>query len=542
MASNLDFREFPLIKSLREKGLKTTVAETLDDVVFRLTPGINIGELRGMLRGDPPGRPNPRLRPHADGAILHMRPGYYNELVTGLYPTFRLGWLSVYFFLLETLTGIFLMVFYAPSGRTAYHDMLTILSNVPFGQFTRDLHRLGAEAMVIIVAAHMLRTFLTASYKRPRGFTWATGVLLLFFTLGLSYTGYLLPWDQLAYWAVTIGASMIEATPPPIVGEFANILVKGAPDLGASGLLRFYLLHVIGFPVLLLTFLFVHYYKVIVHGHSLPPENEKTGEDNAKRVPVERRVYYLPDLLVGDLYLAGLTTLIMMIAVLWFYHAPLENHSNTLNTPLHTVAPWYFLWIQGMLKLGDKTLMGVIIPMGILIPAFIFMPYVDVGKLRFYARRRVAWSLAMLFMSFIAVTSWMGTPAFLVQTSKDQEILFELAPPEQPGPVRIIPYDELPIGAYEVMKQPADWKIPQSSPLFDLMKEFQSMIVHARNIDPKLGGLPNAEAFVVINEIQPHLKTVVLRITWDNPNKPGEKLSNEAYIPVHAEAYAGGGE
>lgn len=409
MASNLDFKDFPLFKRIREKGLRGGLFETLDDAVLRITAGLDIGDLRGMLRGDPPARPNPRLTPHADGFLLHVRPGYYNEAITGIYPTFRLGWLSTYFFTLETLTGIFLMVFYTPSTRFAYTNMLNILSNVPFGQFMRDLHRLGAEAMVIIVALHMLRTFWTASYKKPRGFTWATGVLLLFFTLGLSYTGYLLPWDQLSYWAVTIGASMAEAAPPPIVGQFVNILLKGAPDLGAAGLLRFYLLHVIGFPLLLFVFLMVHYYKVIVHGHTLPPETEKVGEDTAKRIPVERRVYYLPDLLALDGYWTALVTLLMVIAVTFFYHATLENQANPLSTPLHTVAPWYFLWIQGLLKLGDKTLMGVIVPT-ILIGSFIAMPYFDVGPLRFYGKRRIAISMSMLFVAFIAVASWMGTP------------------------------------------------------------------------------------------------------------------------------------
>jgi len=540
--SNLDYRDWPFVKRVREMGLRGALIDTLDDTTFRLTNGLDIADIRGMLRGDPPGRPNPRLTPHADSFWFHIRPGYYNEAVTGIYPTMRMGWLSVYFFALETLTGIFLMVFYTPSTRYAYANMLNILANVPFGQFVRDLHRLGAEAMVIIVALHMLRTFWTASYKKPRGFTWVTGMLLLVVTLGLSYTGYLLPWDQLAYWAVTIGASMAEAAPPPVVGAFVNILLKGAPDLGAAGLLRFYLLHVIVFPLVGGCLLMMHYYKVVLYGHTLPPEAEPTGTDTAKRIATDKRVYYLPDLLAVDAYWVGLVTLIMVVAVTFFYHAALENQANPLSTPLHTVAPWYFLWIQGLLKLGDKTLMGVIVPT-ILVLAFILMPYVDVGPIRYYARRRIALSASMLFVTLIVVCSWMGTPEFRVQTSLDQEIFYQLAPTEQVGAVRAVPFADLDgaIGTYDV---DGNWrtKIPRSSGLYEVMNQYQQMVDHAKTVDPTKGGLPNAKATIQIVQLQPHLDGVTLTITWDNVQKPGTTLSNNVLVPVHQFGYPQGGE
>lgn len=540
MQSNLDIKEFPLIKRMREVGVRQAVVEAADDVVSRVTVGLNVAELRAMLRGDPPiARPNPRLKPHADSFWMHMRPGYYNSAITGLYPTFRLGWLSTFFFVVEAITGLFLMVFYTPSTRFAYANMLNLLSNVPFGQFVRDLHRLGAEAMVIVVALHMLRTYITASYKKPRQFTWVTGVILLIITLALSYTGYLLPWDQLAYWAVTIGASMAEAAPPPVVGQFLNIMLKGAPDLGAAGLLRFYLLHVLALPALAVIFIGVHYYKVVLHGHSLPPEKEKTGEDTAKRVPMEVRKYFLPDIQSSEILWVGMAVLIMVIAVLFFFDAPLENQANPLSTPLHTVAPWYFLWIQGLLKLGDKTLMGVIVPT-ILALSFMVMPYFDVGPFRNYGKRRIAISLSFLFIAAIVVLSWMGTPAFLVQTSLDQEIFHELAPAEQVGLVRAVPYDELLIGSYSV----DDYQVtvPRSSGLYRVMREYARLVEKARNTPASEGGLPNAEAFLVVEQLQPDLKGVFLRITWDDPNNPGQRLSNELLVPVHADAYPGGGE
>src|SRR4051812_43344530 len=127
MDSNLDLKDAPLVKRIREVGVRQATYEALNDTVWRITQGVDIAELRGILRGDPPGRPNPRLRPHADSFWFHIRPGFYHQEVTGLYPTFRLGFLSTYFFVLEFLTGLFLMVFYTPSTNLAYDNMLNIL-------------------------------------------------------------------------------------------------------------------------------------------------------------------------------------------------------------------------------------------------------------------------------------------------------------------------------------------------------------------------------------------------------------------------------
>ena len=229
----------PLLDEVKNKGLKPAVRDMADNAVERLTSGLGISEVRSVMRDDPPPRPNPRLKPHAEGFWLHMRPTYYNNLLDGVYPSFFLGWLSTFFFTFEIITGIFLMIYYTPSPLVAYDNMLNILSNVPFGRLMRDTHKLGAELMVAIVTLHMLRTFLTGSYKKPRQFTWATGFILLIITAVLSFSGYLLPWDQLSLWAVTIGASMAEAAPPEIVGQTLNLIVRGAPEFGAGGLLRF---------------------------------------------------------------------------------------------------------------------------------------------------------------------------------------------------------------------------------------------------------------------------------------------------------------
>ncbi len=436
------------LDDIKEKGVRKAVLELVDESVERFTAGLNIQDIREALRGEAPSRrPNPRLTPHADAFWMHMRPSYYHQAMTGLYPTFRLGWLSTYFFFIEIITGLFLMLFYTPSPEAAYTNMLNILSNVPLGQFMRDVHRLGAEGMVLFVALHMIRTYVTGSYKKPRQFTWFTGMILLLFTLFLSFTGYLLPWDQLAFWAVTIGTSMAEAAPPEIVGTNVNLILRGAPDIGAGGLLRFYLAHVFMLPMLTAIFIGVHYYKVVLHGASLPPRSEEIGQDTAKRIPMEKRVYFTPDILTSELMWFGAASFIMVVVCVWFFHAPLEHHANPGVTPLHTTAPWYFLWLQGMLKLGDKVLMGIVIPT-ILLGLYFVWAYLDITPSRRYAHRKFALSLSLLFITSMLFLTYMGTPKYGVNTAVDQEIGQTLAPVEGVGPLRAIPYEQMKPGMY----------------------------------------------------------------------------------------------
>jgi quinol-cytochrome oxidoreductase complex cytochrome b subunit len=435
------------VDQVRELGVKQAIITKADEVVERMTSGLNVNDVRAALRGDDPRRPNPRLRPHADGFWLHIRPSFYHTEVTHIYPTFRLGWLSSFLLVWETITGLILMVFYTPSPLVAYSNMWNILGNVPLGQLFRNMHRLGAEAMVLVVALHMLRTFITGSYKRPRQFTWATGVLLLLFTLFLSFSGYLLPWDQLAYWALTVFISGAGAAPAPqAVNDTVLLILQGAPALGAGGLLRWYLLHVLLLPLLAGIFFFVHYYKVVLYGISLPPGREQIGEDTAKRVPQGERTYFIPDILTSELMWTALATLVLVAGSLWLWDAPLESHADPVVTPLHVVAPWYLSWSQGWLKLAPKVVVVGFIPL--LLVAFIVMPYFEVGKSRRYADRRVGLTVSMLFIAFMLVSNWMGTPEFRVTSSPDREVSIELLPEEGPSVLKGVPFEQLTPGTY----------------------------------------------------------------------------------------------
>ncbi|MEK6587765.1 MAG: cytochrome b N-terminal domain-containing protein [Chloroflexota bacterium] len=516
-----NFIHLPFLDDIKQKGLKKATTDLADDMLTRVTAGLNISDVRAVLRGDVPRRPNPRLTPHAEGFWLHMKPTYYHNLVDGLYPTHRLGWLATFFFTWEILTGIYLMVFYTPSPLVAYENMLDILSNVPFGRWMRDTHKLGGELMVIIVVLHMLRTFVTGSYKRPRQFTWATGGILLIVTLVVSFFGYLLPWDQLSLWAVTIGASTAGAT--PLVGREMDLLLRGGPEIGANGLLRAYLLHVIALPIVGIIALGVHYYKVIITGHSLPPEAEQVGVDTARKVPMTERTYFMPKILTRELtYVSVLVAVLLLASAFsWGYHAPLEPHADPLVTPLHTTSPWYFLWIQGMMKLGDKLIFGVIIPL-VLIPTLtVVWPYLEVGPSRRYGARRIGLSIAAMSVVGAAVLTYMGTPWFAVATSPDQEAIAVLLPQTSPGPLRMADWDELPFGTYEA----SQYAQAPTRILSRLLETFHEEVEKAKR-DPRY---LDPEGLMIIEDWQAELKKIILRVVWtDNETgEPGESSQTQ---------------
>lgn len=511
----------PFLDQVKEKGIKTATLEKIDEGVNRLTAGMGIADVRSALRGDPPPRPNPRTKPHADGFWMHMRPTYFNEKIMPLYPTFRLGWMAVYFTVFETITGVILMFWYTPSPLIAFENMLDLLGNVPLGQFMRDLHRIGAEFMVAVVALHMLRTFMTGSYKKPRQFTWFTGVVLLGATIFLSFSGYLLPWDQLSLWAVTIGASMGEAT--PFIGNEVNLILRGAPQIGDTGLLRWYMAHVLGLPLVLFVFTGVHYYKVIIHGHSLPPDAEEIGEDTARRVPMKERAYFIPDIMTREVFwVVALTALQVFIVTLGGYHAALEPHADPLVTPLHTTAPWYFLWLQGMLKFGDKVFWGVIAP-GIIANVLLVLPYIEVGPSRRYADRRIGLSVMLIAVVALSITTFMGTPFYAVESSPDQEVIAELMPETHPGPVRAVGYDKLPVGTYYAIKKD---DAPNGAVKHLLEEMYEAM--EREYDDPE-----DYEASLIVEQWQPNLKRITARVTWE---EDGQEIVSEKSIYLHADS------
>jgi quinol-cytochrome oxidoreductase complex cytochrome b subunit len=185
---------------------------------------------------------------------------------------FTLWSASLFLFLLQGITGIMLSVYYVPTPDHAYDSIQYIMNGVSFGWLLRGIHHWGASLMILVVFIHMLRTYFFAAYKYPREFTWITGVLLLFLTLGMGFTGYLLPWDQRAYWATTVGTSI--AGTVPFIGNFINQVLRGGADLSAVTLARFFSVHIWWFPGLIAAFIGIHLYMVIRLGISSIPKEE----------------------------------------------------------------------------------------------------------------------------------------------------------------------------------------------------------------------------------------------------------------------------
>lgn len=174
--------------------------------------------------------------------------------------SFGLGLISAITFAVLSLTGLLLMFYYVPSIERAYSYILILQTRVPFGQLLRNMHRWGAHLMVIVVVLHMARVFYTGAYKPPREFNWVIGVLLLILTLAASFSGYLLPWDQLAYWAITVGTSV--AGYEPLMGDTIRAVLLGGSDVGQEALTRFYAFHILIVPAAIALLTSIHLWRV----------------------------------------------------------------------------------------------------------------------------------------------------------------------------------------------------------------------------------------------------------------------------------------
>ncbi len=183
-----------------------------------------------------------------------------------------LGSASLFLFIVQAVTGIFLTVYYTPSPDHAYDSINYIMNGVAFGWLIRGIHHWGATLMVVVVFIHMLRVFVTASFKYPRELTWLVGMGLFLLTLGMGFTGYLLPWSQQSYWATTVGTQI--AGTVPLIGDFMLRVLRGGSDLSALTLQRFFSAHIWMLPAALAGLIGMHLYLIIRHGESAWPTKE----------------------------------------------------------------------------------------------------------------------------------------------------------------------------------------------------------------------------------------------------------------------------
>jgi quinol---cytochrome c reductase cytochrome b subunit, bacillus type len=215
---------------------------------------------RSLFRQPYPNTSRTRALAVMNNVFLHLHPVRVKKHAVRYTYTFCLGGVSFFLFLVLTVTGVYLMFFYVPSVTRAYQDILSIENSVAFGTFVRNMHRWGAHLMVLTVFLHMIRVFYHGAYKPPREFNWAIGVVLLFCTLWLSFTGYLLPWDQIAFWAITVGSQM--ATYAPLLSKEGSFLLLGGVQVGQGTLIRFYVMHVIAFPLITAILMIVHFWRI----------------------------------------------------------------------------------------------------------------------------------------------------------------------------------------------------------------------------------------------------------------------------------------
>jgi quinol-cytochrome oxidoreductase complex cytochrome b subunit len=215
---------------------------------------------RSFFRHGWPDNPLDRSLTMTSNIFFHLHPVKVSRKSLRWSYSFGLGIISVILFGVLVWTGVLLMFYYVPSVERAYPTMKEIQLSVPLGQFTRNMHRWSAHAMVLLVILHMARVFYTGAYKPPREFNWIVGVVLLLLTFGASFTGYLLPWDQLAYWAITVGTNI--AGYAPVAGSAAREVLLGGGEVGQNALIRFYTLHVAILPVAITLLVSLHLWRV----------------------------------------------------------------------------------------------------------------------------------------------------------------------------------------------------------------------------------------------------------------------------------------
>jgi len=360
---------------------------------FFASLGRNLRELptnlvRG-LRPLPPHAQEPRVRMRR-AFVYHLHPRTVSLRALSPLTTLGLGLVSAVLFACLCVSGALLMIYYVPSQAEAHGSMLDLQYAVTFGPFLRALHRWAAHGMVIVVALHLLRVVAQAGYRR-RELNWLVGLGLLGSTLGLAFTGYLLPWDQRAYWAITVSANLADHV--PILGAGAKSLLMGGAQVGQATLLRFYLLHVAVLPTGLLLLLALHLWRIRRDGGLAGAA--RTGQA-AEQIPAWPHLV-LREGILALVILAGFCLLATLV------DAPLGALPDLHHPDNPEKAPWYFLWLQEMVSYSAPV-GGVLYP-GLLLGLLGAIPFLDredgaVG--RWFGPHRVRAAAALSFAVALA--------------------------------------------------------------------------------------------------------------------------------------------
>lgn len=354
-----------------------------------------------------------RLGTRAIGQALFAR-----KIPAGTGWIYTLGSAALLAFVVQVATGMFLAMGYAPSPDHAYDAVRFISEDAPFGSFVRGLHVWGASAMVVIVVLHLLRTFFTGAYKYPREATWVTGVLLLVLVLGFGFTGYLLPWNQKAYWATQVGTSIAEQA--PLVGSAIATLLRGGDELGAQTLTRFYALHVLLLPAALVALIVVHLFMVVRQGISAPPDRVDAAEiaDPATarqrllaRYEVQKEAghSFYPYSLAKD----AVTALLVFAAIAllaWWFPPEVGEIADPTDASYNPRPEWYFLFLFQLLKYfpGSLESVAAVVLPSLAIGGLLLLPFLDRSPRRHPRDRLLATATAAGVVAALAALTVAG--------------------------------------------------------------------------------------------------------------------------------------
>ncbi len=374
------------------------------------TPQISIFQRLRQLA--PPGVPRDdrsRMRMVVDSLILHLHPTKVEVRTLSWTYTWGLGGLSALLVVILGITGVFLEMNYTPSPPQAYLDILALRSDTWFGDLLRNVHHWSANLLVVVAVLHLLRVFFTGGHRPPRELNWLLGVVMLLLVLAANFTGYLLPWDQLAFWAITVGSSIISYI--PLAGSFLSRLLLGGPEVGAPTLLTFYSLHISFIPLGILAIMSYHFWRVRKDGGLTVPKGVEMQE-----APKAERVTTIPHLVRRELVWAVAWMAIILIWAI-LVSAPLEGIANPEVSPNPAKAPWYFLGIQELL-LHFHPFVGAILIPTLALGALAFLPFYDLDAdsvgVYFRSRRGRYLSLLAMGMSLLVTPIWVVLDEWVV--------------------------------------------------------------------------------------------------------------------------------
>ena len=309
--------------------------------------------------------------------ILHFRPRSVPERTLAFNLTWGLGGMAVVLVTMLFFTGLMMKFVYQPVPDKAYDAILHLQNAILFGQLTRNLHHWSGNGLLLVVLLHLLRVFFSGAFHRPRQFNWIIGLLMFILVLGSNFSGYLLPWDQLAYWAITICTGMLEYIPG--IGAGLKKLVLGGADIGPATLSNFYAIHTALIPAGLIVLMLFHFWRVRkARGLVIPRLPDEKLTENPKTVPA------IPNLIIRELVVALVLIAFLMVLAVTF-DAPLAAKANPGLSPNPTKAPWYFAGIQELL-LHFHPLFAVLI-----IPAMAFAVLVSLPYLKYDADTSGIW-------------------------------------------------------------------------------------------------------------------------------------------------------